>query len=336
MRIGLAGVGRIGAFHAETLRSLSDVDELVVSDLDADAARALAERLEVGFAASPARDARRRASTASSSRPPPRATPRCCGSASRPACRPSARSRSPRPSTRRWARQARRPDEHPRARRLPAPLRLRLPAGPAGRRGRRARLRAQHPRARPTTRPRRTPPTSRRAAGSSATARSTTSTSSASSPAARSPRSTRPAPTRAPPSSARPATSTPPPRVLTLDDGTLVSLSATRYNGAGHDVRMEVLGSEGTARRRLRRLARRDLGRARRDLPVRPPALVLHGALPARLPRRADRLRGGRPRGAARRRAPSTTRSRRSASPRRASCPAHEGRVVSLDEIPSL
>ena len=34
--------------------------------------------------------------------------------------------------------------------------------------------------------------------------------------------------------------------VLTLDDGTLVSLSATRYNGAGHDVRMEVLGSEGT------------------------------------------------------------------------------------------
>ena len=54
MRIGLAGVGRIGAFHAETLRSLSDVDELVVSDLDADAARALAERLEVGFAASPA------------------------------------------------------------------------------------------------------------------------------------------------------------------------------------------------------------------------------------------------------------------------------------------
>jgi myo-inositol 2-dehydrogenase/D-chiro-inositol 1-dehydrogenase len=52
MRLGLAGVGRIGAFHAETLRSLSDVDELVVSDLDADAARALAERLEVGFAAS--------------------------------------------------------------------------------------------------------------------------------------------------------------------------------------------------------------------------------------------------------------------------------------------
>ena len=34
--------------------------------------------------------------------------------------------------------------------------------------------------------------------------------------------------------------------VLTLDDGTLVLASATRYNGAGHDVRMEVMGSAGT------------------------------------------------------------------------------------------
>jgi myo-inositol 2-dehydrogenase / D-chiro-inositol 1-dehydrogenase len=34
--------------------------------------------------------------------------------------------------------------------------------------------------------------------------------------------------------------------VLTLEDGTLVTVSATRYNGAGHDVRMEVMGSEGT------------------------------------------------------------------------------------------
>jgi myo-inositol 2-dehydrogenase/D-chiro-inositol 1-dehydrogenase len=34
--------------------------------------------------------------------------------------------------------------------------------------------------------------------------------------------------------------------VLTLDDGTLVSITATRYNGGGHDVRMEVHGSEGT------------------------------------------------------------------------------------------
>jgi myo-inositol 2-dehydrogenase/D-chiro-inositol 1-dehydrogenase len=34
--------------------------------------------------------------------------------------------------------------------------------------------------------------------------------------------------------------------VLTLDDDTLVVVSATRYNGGGHDVRMEVMGSEGT------------------------------------------------------------------------------------------
>jgi len=34
--------------------------------------------------------------------------------------------------------------------------------------------------------------------------------------------------------------------VLTLDDGTLATASATRYNGGGHDVRMEVMGSKGT------------------------------------------------------------------------------------------
>ncbi len=34
--------------------------------------------------------------------------------------------------------------------------------------------------------------------------------------------------------------------VLTLDDDTLVVLSATRYNGGGHDVRMELMGSAGT------------------------------------------------------------------------------------------
>ena len=54
MRIGLAGVGRIGAFHAETLRDLPDVDEVVVADLDAEAARAVAERLGVGVAPGPA------------------------------------------------------------------------------------------------------------------------------------------------------------------------------------------------------------------------------------------------------------------------------------------
>lgn len=33
--------------------------------------------------------------------------------------------------------------------------------------------------------------------------------------------------------------------VLTLDDGALATVTATRYNGAGHDVRLEVCGSKG-------------------------------------------------------------------------------------------
>lgn len=53
MRIGLAGVGRIGAFHAETLQALDAVDELVVTDLDTAAAAALAERLGVAHAETP-------------------------------------------------------------------------------------------------------------------------------------------------------------------------------------------------------------------------------------------------------------------------------------------
>ncbi|MEV0293068.1 Gfo/Idh/MocA family oxidoreductase [Nocardia sp. NPDC050710] len=35
--------------------------------------------------------------------------------------------------------------------------------------------------------------------------------------------------------------------VSTLDDGTLATISLTRYNGAGYDVRLEVLGSKGNA-----------------------------------------------------------------------------------------
>ncbi len=54
MRIGLVGVGRIGAFHAETLKGLDAVDDVVVADLFPEAAQELADRLDVGFAASPA------------------------------------------------------------------------------------------------------------------------------------------------------------------------------------------------------------------------------------------------------------------------------------------
>jgi len=51
MRIGVVGVGRIGAFHAHTLRGLTRVDEVVVADLDAfceePVAATLSETLEL-------------------------------------------------------------------------------------------------------------------------------------------------------------------------------------------------------------------------------------------------------------------------------------------------
>src|SRR5262245_36228706 len=42
MRIGLVGAGRIGARHAETLGSLPEVESVVIADVDAVRARALA------------------------------------------------------------------------------------------------------------------------------------------------------------------------------------------------------------------------------------------------------------------------------------------------------
>ena len=55
MRIGLAGTGRIGAFHAKTLTTLDGVDDLVLADLDT----ALAERVatDLGVGAAPSIDA---------------------------------------------------------------------------------------------------------------------------------------------------------------------------------------------------------------------------------------------------------------------------------------
>jgi myo-inositol 2-dehydrogenase / D-chiro-inositol 1-dehydrogenase len=53
MRIGLAGVGRIGAFHASILAGLPDVDSVVVADAEADRALEIADRLGVEFADSP-------------------------------------------------------------------------------------------------------------------------------------------------------------------------------------------------------------------------------------------------------------------------------------------
>ncbi|GHA07585.1 Gfo/Idh/MocA family oxidoreductase [Streptomyces echinoruber] len=53
MRIGILGLGRIGAFHAETLSGLDAVDSLVVSDPFTDAAKAAAERFGAEVADSP-------------------------------------------------------------------------------------------------------------------------------------------------------------------------------------------------------------------------------------------------------------------------------------------
>ena len=45
MRIGVAGVGRIGAFHAETLSGLGAVDEVILADADVDLAEKVAADL---------------------------------------------------------------------------------------------------------------------------------------------------------------------------------------------------------------------------------------------------------------------------------------------------
>ena len=52
MRIGLIGVGRIGAFHAGTLRGLPGVDSVVVADADPGRAREVAARLGLHTAGS--------------------------------------------------------------------------------------------------------------------------------------------------------------------------------------------------------------------------------------------------------------------------------------------
>ncbi|MEU4393551.1 Gfo/Idh/MocA family oxidoreductase [Kribbella sp. NPDC023855] len=50
MRIGLAGTGRIGAFHAATLKSLAAVEQVVVTDVDASRAELVAKDLGLEFA----------------------------------------------------------------------------------------------------------------------------------------------------------------------------------------------------------------------------------------------------------------------------------------------
>src|SRR3979490_3140331 len=51
MRIGLVGVGRIGAFHAATLKGLPAVEQGVVADADAGRAGVVAKELGLEYAA---------------------------------------------------------------------------------------------------------------------------------------------------------------------------------------------------------------------------------------------------------------------------------------------
>ena len=50
MRIGLLGAGRIGALHARTLRNTPGVDELIVADMDAGRAAAVAADVDAASA----------------------------------------------------------------------------------------------------------------------------------------------------------------------------------------------------------------------------------------------------------------------------------------------
>ncbi|MEI2774989.1 MAG: Gfo/Idh/MocA family oxidoreductase [Tetrasphaera sp.] len=53
MKVGLAGVGRIGAIHAATLATIDGVDGLVLADVDAAAARRVADELGLDAVADP-------------------------------------------------------------------------------------------------------------------------------------------------------------------------------------------------------------------------------------------------------------------------------------------
>ena len=77
MRLGLLGLGRIGAFHAETLTSLPAVDSLVVSDPVPRRAAGIAEQFGAQVADTPGA-LLASGSTASSSRRLPRPTRNSC------------------------------------------------------------------------------------------------------------------------------------------------------------------------------------------------------------------------------------------------------------------
>ena len=101
MRIGLIGVGRIGGFHARTLRGLPGVDALIITDADLGRAREVAGRFGAQAAGSVTEllgagvDA---LVVAAATGAHPELIKRGCG----PGCRCSARSRWPPTWRARW------------------------------------------------------------------------------------------------------------------------------------------------------------------------------------------------------------------------------------------
>ena len=125
--------------------------------------------------------------------------------------------------------------------------------------------------------------------------------------------------------------------VLTLDDGTLVLRSAPpATTAAATTCAWRSSAARAPSPSASTTPSRCAPPRPGVDLPARPAALVLHGALPAGLPRRADRLLRRRRRRTAQPVHRRATPSRRSASPRPASCPAASGASCDLSEIPTV
>ena len=324
MRLGLIGLGRIGAFHAETLASLPVVDSLVVTDIIPDLTTEVAERLGGGAGRLAGRAAARRAWTASSSPPATDAHPELILAAveaglpvfcEKPVARTIAEGAEVVARVRRLGR--------PRADRLPAALRRRL---------RRPRTTPSPPASWAGCTPSAPPPSTRRprrpqyvavsggifrdcgvhdfdiirwvtgrevvevyATGSNQGDDFFADAGDVDTAAA----------------------------VLTLDDGTLAVVSNTRYNPRGYDVRLEVHGSSGQHRRRPGEEAAAALGRAAgaRSRTGAPHRLFMDRFLAA-YQRRAGGVRRARGRGPAQPRCTVEDGARgRPGSPRPAACP---------------
>ena len=145
MRLGLIGLGRIGAFHADTLSTLPTVDSLVVTDFVPAVTKTVAEKVGAEAADSPESlissgvdgDRHRRGDQCAHPTDQGRRRGRNPGVLREAAVRRHRRGRGHRPVRQRQRRAG--------ADRVPAPLRPGVRRRPGGRRGRRTRLGAHGP-----------------------------------------------------------------------------------------------------------------------------------------------------------------------------------------------